>query len=75
MVPLWENAKKTVEGGLEELNTIIEDHRKSVGMERETLKLEVVSKDLELIKMKFDMLLQANGKSLPGIEFFTVKLL
>ena len=63
MVPLWENAKKTVEGGLEELNTIIEEQRKTGAKEQETLKLEVVSKDLELIKMKYEMLLQFNTEN------------
>ena len=63
MVPLWENAKKTVEGGLEELNTIIEDQKKSGAKVQETLKLEVVSKDLELIKMKFEMLLHSKGQA------------
>lgn len=67
MVPLWENAKKTVEGGLEELNTIIEDQKKSGGKGSETLRLEVVSKDLELIKMKFEMLLHSKGQAAPEL--------
>ena len=76
MVPLWENAKKTVEGGLEELNAIIEDQKKRTREDgekgrEETLKLEVVSKDLELIKMKFEMYLSSNSASKSKMDEFS----
>ena len=52
MRPLWEAAKKTVDGGIKELKMIIEERRKSTDDEDTVvLKLEVLERDLELISM------------------------
>ena len=51
MVPLWEAAKKTVDGGISELKDIIEKRKNMEGKEEETLKLEVVEKDLQVLSM------------------------
>ena len=51
MVPLWEAAKKTVDGGISELKDIIEKRKNKEGQEEETLKLEVVEKDLQVLSM------------------------
>ena len=51
MVPLWEAAKKTVDGGISELKEIIEKRKNMEGKEEETLKLEVVEKDLQVLSM------------------------
>ena len=51
MVPLWEAAKKTVDGGISELKDIIEKRKNKEGQEDETLKLEVVEKDLQVLSM------------------------
>ena len=51
MVPLWEAAKKTVDGGIAELKDIIEKKKNKEGQEGETLKLEVVEKDLQVLSM------------------------
>ena len=51
MVPLWEAAKKTVDGGISELKDIIEKRKSMEGKEEETLKLEVVEKDLQVLSM------------------------
>ena len=51
MVPLWEAAKKTVDGGISELKDIIENRKSMEGKEEETLKLEVVEKDLQVLSM------------------------
>ena len=51
MVPLWEAAKKTVDGGISELKDIIEKKKSKDGEEQEILKLEVVEKDLQVLSM------------------------
>ena len=52
MRPLWEAAKKTVDGGIKELKMIIEERRKNTDDEDTVvLKLEVLERDLELISM------------------------
>ena len=51
MKPLWEAAKNTVDGGLKELQDIINDRRKKRESEPETLKLEVVARDLQILSM------------------------
>ena len=51
MVPLWEAAKKTVDGGISELKDIIEKKKSTDGEEQEILKLEVVEKDLQVLSM------------------------
>ena len=51
MVPLWEAAKKTVDGGIAELKDIIEKKKTVDGNEGEALKLEVVEKDLQVLSM------------------------
>ena len=51
MVPLWEAAQKTVEGAITELGEIIKDQKKAGDNEAGTLKLEVVERDLQIIKM------------------------
>ena len=51
MIPLWENAKKTVDGGIEELKLILEEQRRAGDSEESILKLEVVARDLEIISM------------------------
>ena len=51
MVPLWEAAKKTVDGGISELKDIIEKKKSTEGEEQEILKLEVVEKDLQVLSM------------------------
>ena len=51
MKPLWEAAKTTVEGGMKELQEIIKDRRRNNKQESETLKLEVVERDLQILKM------------------------
>jgi len=60
MVPLWENAKKTVDGGIAELKIIIEEQRRNRDSEEAILKLDVVERDLQIISMKFQMLLTAS---------------
>jgi hypothetical protein len=51
MRPLWEAAKKTVEGGISDLKALIEEKRSKVEDEQTILKLEVLERDLELISM------------------------
>ena len=52
MRPLWEAAKKTVDGGIKDLKMIIEERRKNTDDEDTVvLKLEVLERDLELISM------------------------
>ena len=51
MKPLWEAAKNTVEGGIKELQEIITDRRQKNESEPETLKLEVVKRDLQILSM------------------------
>ena len=51
MKPLWEAAKNTVDGGIKELQEIINDRRKKRESEPETLKLEVVARDLQILSM------------------------
>ena len=51
MKPLWEAAKNTVDGGMKELEEIITDRRKKNLLESETLKLEVVARDLQILSM------------------------
>ena len=51
MKPLWEAAKNTVEGGIKELQEIINDRRQKTESEPETLKLEVVKRDLQILSM------------------------
>jgi hypothetical protein len=51
MRPLWEAAKKTVEGGISDLKALIEEKRNKVEDEQTILKLEVLERDLELISM------------------------
>ena len=51
MKPLWEAAKNTVDGGMKELEKIITDRRKKNLLESETLKLEVVARDLQILSM------------------------
>lgn len=51
MKPLWKAAKNTVDGGIKELKEIISDRRKKSEAEPETLKLEVVQRDLQILSM------------------------
>ena len=51
MIPLWENAKKTVDGGIEELKLILEEQRRKGDSEESILKLDVVERDLQIISM------------------------
>ena len=51
MKPLWEAAKNTVDGGLKELQEIITQRRQKNEPEPETLKLEVVARDLQILSM------------------------
>ena len=51
MRPLWLAAKKTVDGGIGELKTLIEEKRKKLEDEQVTLKLEVLERDLQIISM------------------------
>ena len=51
MKPLWEAAKNTVDGGIKELQEIINDRRQKRESEPETLKLEVVARDLQILSM------------------------
>ena len=51
MIPLWENAKKTVDGGVEELKLILAEQRRRGDSEESILKLELVERDLEIISM------------------------
>ena len=51
MKPLWLAAKNTVQGGMKELQEIIKDRRKKNMQESETLKLEVVERDLQILSM------------------------
>ena len=51
MIPLWLNAKKTVDGGLAELRVILEEERKKGEPEAALLKLALVGKELEILSM------------------------
>lgn len=51
MKPLWEAAKNTVDGGIKELQEIITERRQKSEAEAETLKLEVVKRDLQILSM------------------------
>ena len=51
MIPLWENAKKTVDGGIAELKIILEEQRRKGDSEESILKLDVVERDLQIISM------------------------
>ena len=51
MKPLWEAAKNTVDGGIKELQEIITQRRQKSEAEPETLKLEVVKRDLQILSM------------------------
>ena len=51
MKPLWEAAKNTVDGGIKELQEIITERRQKSEAEPETLKLEVVKRDLQILSM------------------------
>ena len=51
MKPLWEAAKNTVDGGIKELQQIITERRHKSEPEPETLKLEVVKRDLQILSM------------------------
>ena len=53
MKPLWEAAKNTVEGGIKELQEIITERRQKNDSEPETLKLEVVKRDLTILSMVY----------------------
>ena len=51
MRPLWEAAKKTVDGGISDLKTHIEEKRRRNEDEQTILKLEVLERDLTIISM------------------------
>ena len=51
MRPLWEAAKKTVDGGIKELRAHIEEKRRRKEEEQTILKLEVLERDLTIISM------------------------
>ena len=51
MRPLWEAAKKTVDGGIKELRAQIEEKRRKKEEEQTILKLEVLERDLTIISM------------------------
>ena len=51
MRPLWEAAKKTVDGGIKELRAQIEEKRRRMEEEQTILKLEVLERDLTIISM------------------------
>ena len=51
MRPLWEAAKKTVDGGIKELRAHIEEKRRKKEEEQTILKLEVLERDLTIISM------------------------
>ena len=51
MIPLWENAKKTVDGGIAELKIILGEQRRKGDSEESILKLDVVERDLQIISM------------------------
>ena len=51
MRPLWEAAKKTVDGGINDLKAHIEERRRKGEDEPTILKLEVLERDLTIISM------------------------
>ena len=51
MRPLWEAAKKTVEGGIKDLRAHIEEKKRKKEEEQTILKLEVLERDLTIISM------------------------
>ena len=51
MQPLWEAAKKTVDGGIKDLKAHIEEKRRRNEDEQTILKLEVLERDLTIISM------------------------
>ena len=51
MRPLWEAAKKTVDGGINDLKAHIEEKRRRGEDEQTILKLEVLERDLTIISM------------------------
>ena len=51
MRPLWEAAKKTVDGGINDLKAHIEEKRRRDEDEQTILKLEVLERDLTIISM------------------------
>ena len=51
MRPLWEAAKKTVDGGINDLKAHIEEKRRKDEDEPTILKLEVLERDLTIISM------------------------
>ena len=61
MRPLWEAAKKTVDGGIKELRAHIEEKRRKKEEEQTILKLEVLERDLTIISMVSNFFSQ-NGK-------------
>ena len=69
MRPLWEAAKKTVDGGIKELRAHIEEKRRKKEEEQTILKLEVLERDLTIISMVSNSSLKTETENIETFSF------
>ena len=69
MRPLWEAAKKTVDGGIKELRAHIEEKRRKKEEEQTILKLEVLERDLTIISMVSNSSLKTETENIETFPF------
>ena len=69
MRPLWEAAKKTVDGGIKELRAHIEEKRRKKEEEQTILKLEVLERDLTIISMVCNYTLKTDTENIETFLF------
>ena len=69
MRPLWEAAKKTVDGGIKELRAHIEEKKRNKEEEQTILKLEVLERDLTIISMVSNSSLKTETENIETFLF------
>ena len=74
MRPLWEAAKKTVDGGIKELRAHIEEKKRNKEEEQTILKLEVLERDLTIISMVSNSSLKTETENIETFFLFSRNL-
>ena len=69
MRPLWEAAKKTVDGGINDLKAHIEEKRRRGEDEQTILKLEVLERDLTIISMVSEWHHNSFDRNIESVSF------
>ena len=69
MRPLWEAAKKTVDGGINDLKAHIEEKRRRGEDEQTILKLEVLERDLTIISMVSEWPQNSFDRNIESVSF------